>query len=214
MKDEKTTAQGAEIPEQDAPHAEHTDGAARTGPAPEQPQETPPEAAAPEKPAKGDKHGAKYAAELAAAKTQAEQAQQQMQAAKEALLRTAAEYDNFRKRSAREHDAAFQNGVSHAIEKLLPVMDTLALAANAETADTAYKKGVELTLDQCKKAFDALGVTEIDALGKPFDPNLHAAVLQQPAPEGTESGTVLQVLQTGYLLGEKVVRHATVAVAE
>lgn len=213
MTDEKNTAHGAELPEQDTPHAEHTPCEAQSPDA----NTHAPKAAAAEKPGKAekpDKHGAKYAAELAAAKTQAEQAQQQMQTAKDALLRTAAEYDNFRKRSAREHDAAFHNGVSHAIETLLPVIDTLALAANAETTDAAYKKGVELTLDQCKKAFDALGVKEIEALDKPFDPNLHAAVLQQPGPDGVDSGTVLQVFQTGYLLGDKVVRHATVAVAE
>lgn len=219
MKDENKSVN---TPEQDAVHAEHTEFTAQSSAA----EATAPEstaagadtpdaaAAAPGKPGKADKHGAKFAAELAAAKTQAEHAEQQMQAAKDALLRTAAEYDNFRKRSAREHDAAFHNGVSHAIEKLLAVVDTLALAASAETADAAYKKGVELTLDQCKKAFDALGVKEMEALNQPFDPNLHAAVLQQPAPDGVESGTVLQVLQTGYMLGEKVVRHATVAVAE
>ncbi|MEG2394612.1 MAG: nucleotide exchange factor GrpE [Ruthenibacterium sp.] len=157
---------------------------------------------------------AKHAAELTALKAHAEQLEKQAGSAKETLLRTVAEYDNYRKRSAREHDAAFGNGVCHAVEKLLPILDTLALAANTQTADEGFKKGVELTLDQCKKAFDELGVKEINALNQPFDPNLHAAVLQQPAPEGTDSGTVLQVLQTGYTLGDKVIRHATVAVAE
>ncbi len=158
--------------------------------------------------------GAKPAAALAAAKAECEKLAKKLDETNSTLLRTAAEYDNFRKRSAREKDAAFSGGLSHAVEKLLPVIDTLTLAINAETDDASYKKGVEMTLEQCKKAFEALGVKEIDALDKPFDPNMHAAVAQQPAPEGKESGTVLAILQTGYILGEKVIRHATVMVAE
>ncbi len=165
------------------------------------------------KPAKAEKE-TKHHAELAAAKCKIEEFEKQLAGAKETLMRTAAEYDNFRKRSAKEHDAAFNNGVGFAITQLLPVLDTLNLAANAATEDESYKKGVILTLDKCKEAFGLMGVSEIEAQGKPFDPELHAAVLQQPCPEGTESGTVLQVLQTGYILKEKVIRHATVAVAE
>jgi len=88
------------------------------------------------------------------------------------------------------------------------------LAANAPTQDENYKKGVMMTLEQCAKAFEAIGVEEIEAEGKPFDPQLCAAVMQQAAPEGTESGTVTQVLQKGYTYKGKVVRHASVAVAE
>ncbi len=157
---------------------------------------------------------AKPAAALAAAKSECEKLEKKLDETNTTLLRTAAEYENFRKRSTREKDMAFTGGISHAVEKLLPVIDTLTLAINAETTDESYKKGVEMTLEQCKKAFESLGVKEIDALDKPFDPNLHAAVAQQPAPEGKESGTVLAILQTGYVLGEKVVRHATVMVAE
>lgn len=94
-------------------------------------------------------------------------------------MRTAAEYDNFRKRSAREKDAAFGDGVAFAVEKLLGVLDTLSLAANTPTQDENYKKGVMMTLEQCAKAFEAIGVEEIEAEGKPFDPQLCAAVMQQ-----------------------------------
>ena len=142
------------------------------------------------------------------------QAQKELACTKDTLLRTAAEYDNFRKRSQRERDAAFGNGISHALEKLLPVLDTLELAANTETMDAAYKKGVSMTLDQAKNALEALGVKEIPAQDLPFDPQRHAAVMQQPAPEGVESGTVLSVLQRGYERDGKVIRHATVTVAE
>jgi molecular chaperone GrpE len=163
---------------------------------------------------KAEKPSGKHHAELAAAKAKAEELAEKLAQSKETLLRTAAEYDNYRKRSAKEHDAAFGKGVGYAVEKLLPVLDTLELAANAPTQDESYKKGVLMTLDKCKEAFAAMGVEEIDALNKPFDHELCAAVMQQPAPEGVESGTVLQVLQKGYTLNGKVIRHATVAVAE
>lgn len=142
------------------------------------------------------------------------EAQAALAAKDDQLLRLAAEYDNFRKRSAREKDASFGDGVAFAVEKLLGVLDTLNLAANTPTQDENYKKGVIMTLEQCAKAFEAIGVEEIDAEGKPFDPQLCAAVMQQPAPEGAESGTVTQVLQKGYTYKGKVVRHASVAVAE
>ena len=179
-----------------------------------QPQE---QAAAPEAEkaaAEKEKGKGRHHAELAAARAKAEELEGKLAHAKDTLLRTAAEYDNYRKRSAKEHDAAFGNGVSFAVEKLLPVLDTLELAAAAQTQDESYKKGVTMTLDKCAQAFKAMGVEEIEAQGKPFDPAVHAAVLQQAAPEGTESGTVLQVLQKGYLLNGKVIRHASVAVAE
>ena len=157
---------------------------------------------------------ASKAGETASLRTKVEQLEKKLAESKDALLRTAAEYENFRKRSAREHDAAFDGGVSFSVTALLPVLDTLELAANAETADESYKKGVLMTLEQCRTAFEKMGVKEIEALGKPFDPELHAAVMQQPATEETPSGTVAQVMQKGYLLHEKVVRHAMVAVAE
>lgn len=132
--------------------------------------------------------------------------------AKESLLRTAAEYENFRKRSTREKDDSFGNGISHAINKLLPVIDTLELAANVATVDEEYKKGVTMTLAKCTEVFTALGVQEIVALGAPFDPEVHSAVLKQPSEE--ESDTVITVLQKGYMLNNKIIRHATVIVAE
>ena len=129
-------------------------------------------------------------------------------------LRLAAEYDNYRKRSTREADQKFGDGVSHAVEKIIPILDTLEMAANAPTTDENYKKGVTMTLDKAAKALSTLHVEEIEALGKPFDPNFMNAVQQIPAPDGQESGTVITVYQKGYKLGDKIVRHATVVVAE
>ena len=130
------------------------------------------------------------------------------------LLRTAAEYDNFRKRSAREADQKFNDGISFAVGQIIPILDTLEMAANAPTTDENYKKGVTMTLDKAAKALENLHITEIEALGKPFDPNFMNAVQQVPAPEGTESGSVVTVYQKGYRIGDKIIRHATVVVAE
>ena len=146
-------------------------------------------------------------------KAQLEAAEKKAAEAKDTLLRTMAEYDNFRKRSAREQAASYSSGMAYAIEKLLPVLDTLEMAANAPTGDENYKKGVVMTLDKCVEVFKAMGVEEIPALGLPFDPAVHAAVMQQPGGDA-ESGTVLQVFQKGYRLDGKVIRCASVIVAE
>ena len=104
--------------------------------------------------------------------------------AKDQLLRMAAEYDNYRKRSAREADQKFNDGISFAVNQIIPILDTLDMAANAPTTDENYKKGVMMTLDKAAKALDALHVEEIEALGKPFDPNFMNAVQQVPAEDG------------------------------
>lgn len=159
------------------------------------------------------KAAAKLEKELDDAKKKFAAAEKDLHGAKETLVRTAAEYENYRKRTAKEKEASFGNGVTSAVTELLPVVDTLEMAVSVPTADEAYKKGVELTLQKCKTAFEKLGIEEIDAAGKPFDPELHNAVMQE-SPEGVESGTVTKVLQKGYTLSGKVVRHAAVAVAQ
>lgn len=169
---------------------------------------------APEKEKEKKEKKKELESQLAAAKAEAEKAKAEAAEAKDRLLRTAAEYDNFRKRSAREQDAAFGNGVAHAVSQILTILDTLEMAEAAPTADENFKKGVTLTLEKAKAAFEALKVEEIPALGLPFDPAVHNAVMQKAAENGEESGTVLQVFQKGYKLGDKVIRHATVIVAE
>ena len=133
---------------------------------------------------------------------------------KDQLLRTAAEYDNYRKRSQREADQKFNDGISHAVTQILGILDTLDMAANAACVDENYKKGVMMTLDKAAKALENLHVTEIEALAKPFDPNFMNSVQQIPPEEGQESGTVVQVFQKGYKIGDKIIRHAMVVVAE
>ena len=156
----------------------------------------------------------KKAREMEAVKAKLDAAEQNAAQAKEQLLRMAAEYDNYRKRSTREADQKFNDGISFAVNQIIPILDTLDMAANAPTTDENYKKGVVMTLDKAAKALEALHVEEIEALGKPFDPNFMNAVQQIPAPDGQESGTVITVYQKGYKLGDKIVRHATVVVAE
>ncbi len=127
-------------------------------------------------------------------KAKLEAAQQEAGQTKDKLLRMAAEYDNYRKRPAR--------------------LTRSSTTAFPPTTDENYKKGVTMTLDKAAKALDVLHVEEIEALGKAFDPNIMNAVQQVPAEEGQESGTVVTVYQKGYKLGDKIVRHATVVVAE
>ena len=156
----------------------------------------------------------KKARELEAVKAKLDAAEANAAQAKDQLLRMAAEYENYRKRSTREADQKFNDGISFAVNQIIPILDTLEMAANAPTTDENYKKGVTMTLDKAAKALDVLHVEEIEALGKPFDPNFMNAVQQIPAPDGQESGTVITVYQKGYRLGDKIVRHATVVVAE
>ncbi len=127
------------------------------------------------------------------------------------LLRQAAEYENFRKRSQKEQEAAFGHGVAHAAKALLPVLDVLEAAATAPTQDEDYRKGVMMTLAKAQEVFSQLGIAEIDALGQPFDPELHNACMQE-AREDAESGTVTRVVQKGYSQNGRVIRHAMVAV--
>ena len=205
------TKKTAETPaeEQTAPQAEQTA-------APEEQQAAAPEAEEAEKADGKKKDGFfnKKARELEAVKAKLDAAEKNANQAKDQLLRMAAEYENYRKRSTREADQKFNDGVSYAVNQIIPILDTLDMAANAPTTDENYKKGVLMTLDKAAKALAALHVEEIEALGKPFDPNFMNAVQQIPAPDGQESGTVVTVYQKGYKLGDKIVRHATVVVAE
>ena len=156
----------------------------------------------------------KKSRELESVKAKLDDAEKKNAQLKDQLLRTAAEYDNYRKRSAREADQKFNDGVSHAVNQILGILDTLEMAANAECSDENYKKGVVMTLDKASKALHTLNIKEIEAQGKPFDPNFMNAVQQVPPAEGQESGTVVQVFQKGYMIGDRIIRHATVVVAE
>ena len=130
----------------------------------------------------------------------------------DAHLRLAAEFDNFRKRTAKEKEQSYSNGRADAIEKLLPVYDNLARALKQETTDTAFKKGVEMTMTELVKILNGLGVEIFGAEGDAFDPELHNAVLHID-DESIPENTITQVFQQGFKMGDKVVRFAMVQVA-
>jgi len=138
--------------------------------------------------------------------------QEQLDQQQDRFLRLAAEYDNYRKRTAKEKESLWAGAKADTIQAFLPVYDNLERALKQETADEAFKKGVEMTMNQLKEVFSKLGVTEIEAQGKPFDPNLHNAVMHIE-DENLGENTVAQVLQAGFMLGEKVIRFAMVQVA-
>ena len=127
-------------------------------------------------------------------------------------LRLAAEFDNFRKRTAKEKDQSYGNGKADAIAKLLPIYDNLERALNQPTEDAAYKKGVELTMNELVKIFTSLGVEIFGAPGDSFDPNLHNAVMHTE-DESLGENVIAQVFQKGFKVGDKIVRFAMVQVA-
>ena len=133
-------------------------------------------------------------------------------AERDAHLRVAAEFDNFRKRTVKEKEASYGNGKADAVAKMLPVYDNLERALNQPTEDAAYKKGVEMTMNELVKIFTSLGVEIFGNVGDEFDPNLHNAVMHIDSEELDEN-TIAQVFQKGFKIGDKIVRFAMVQVA-
>ena len=127
-------------------------------------------------------------------------------------LRICAEYDNFRKRSLKERDALYGDVKADTLRKFLPVYDNLVRALAQSTEDEAYRKGVEMIMTQFNSTMEKLGVTEIDCLGKAFDPALHNAVMHVDDEEKGEN-EIVEVFQKGFIMGGKVIRFAMVKVA-
>jgi len=144
--------------------------------------------------------------------TQFAELEEQLEQANDKYLRLYAEYDNYRKRTAKEKTETYQNASVKCIEDLLPVVDSFERALEADCADENFKNGMQMIFGQLKTFLDKMNVTAIEALGAEFDPNFHNAIQQQ---EGTdyESNHVCAVYQKGYMLGDKLVRPAMVAVA-
>ncbi len=141
-----------------------------------------------------------------------ETAEKLIQAEKEKYLRLCAEYDNFRKRSQKERDGLYADIKADTLLKFLPVYDNLERALATPTADEAYRKGVEMTMVQFDQTLEKLGITEIEALGRPFDPNVHNAVMHIE-DESFGENEVVEVFQKGFKLNDKVIRFAMVKVA-
>ncbi len=144
--------------------------------------------------------------------TELEKAQQAQAREHDQYLRLAAEYDNFRKRSQREKDGIYQEAVADTAKKFLPVYDNLERALQNETADEAYKKGVEMIMAELKKIMDGLGIVSFGEVGEAFDPERHNAVMHIE-DDSLGENTLAQVFQKGFVLKDKVIRFAMVQVA-
>lgn len=128
------------------------------------------------------------------------------------LRRLMAEFDNFKKRSAKEREGLYNSLLSDIAVSLLPVIDNLEKAVSVQTDDNNYKVGVELVLKQFKDVLKSNGINEIEAVGKTFDPELHEAVGSVEDPElGVQE--IKEEYRKGYMIGNKVIRHSLVVVA-
>lgn len=186
--------QPREAPEQEAPQAEETG----------------------EKAEKGGKAKKKKEKTFSFTREQVEQmelAAKQLESVKEQFVRLGAEYDNYRKRTGKEKETLYQDAKADTIKEFLAVYDNLERAAKAEGDDASpHKKGLEMIFHQFQELLTKLGVTEIQAQGQPFDPERHNAVMHVD-DEAFGENTVAQVFQAGFLMGDKVIRHAIVQVA-
>ena len=153
------------------------------------------------------------AEEKAPEKTKEEELQEQLDAAKEAHLRTAAEYANYRARSAKEKEQTYSNAKGAVVAEFLPVIDNIERAINAPDSDyESLKKGVEMTLEGLVNALEKLGVESFGEAGESFDPNLHNAVMHVE-DESLDENVITDVFQKGYKVGDKVIRAAMVKTA-
>ena len=144
--------------------------------------------------------------------TELEKALAEQAAEHERYLLLAAEYDNFRKRTQREKEAIHQTAFADAAKKFLPVYDNLLRALQNETADEAYKKGVEMTMNELKKILSSMGIEPFGEAGEPFDPNKHNAVMHVE-DESMGENVIAELFQTGFAMGDKIIRFAMVKVA-
>ena len=138
--------------------------------------------------------------------------QEELAGERDKYLRLAAEYDNYRKRSTKEREKTYVDSRADAITRILPVYDNLERALKTECSDEAFYKGVEMTMTQLTEILDGLGVAPIPAVGEPFDPNRHNAVMNIENPELGEK-IIAEEYQKGFTLGDRVIRFSTVVVA-
>ena len=194
---EETPEEPKEVPQEEAPPAEE---------APETAEKT-------EKAAKGRKKKEKTYTLTREQMEAAELAAKQLESVKDQFVRLTAEYDNYRKRTAKEKDALYQDAKADTIKEFLAVYDNLERAVSVEgDEDSPHKKGLEMIFHQYQEILKKLGVAEMEALGQPFDPEKHNAVMHID-DESLGESVVSQVFQAGFTLGDKVIRHAIVQVA-
>ena len=150
--------------------------------------------------------------EEAAGAADLQTARQALAEKEDQYLRLAAEYDNYRKRTAKEKESVWTQAKADTVAAFLPVYDNLERALKQETCDEAYAKGVEMTMKGLQDALTKLGVELIPALGETFDPNCHNAVMHVE-DDSVGENTVVEVFQQGFTCGDKVIRFAMVKVA-
>lgn len=139
--------------------------------------------------------------------------EEELAAQKDKYMRLAAEYDNYRKRTANEKLSIYDDATAKAVTELLPVADSVRMALdNLANADPEILKGIELISNQLDKSFEKLKIESFGKIGDEFDPNLHNAISKVESEELGEN-TIAQVFQTGYKIGDKIIRHAMVQVA-
>lgn len=173
-------------------------------PAEEAEEQKPEEKTAEEKPPKKEKKTKKD--------SEIEKLRAELEQKNDLLLRTAAEFDNFKKRTERERAGVAEYARAGIIKQLLPILDNIDRAAEADKESPEYVKGIELIVKQFEALHEKLGITEIAKPGDAFDPNLHEAVMHIEDEEYGEN-VIVEVLQKGYKTGDTVVRHAMVKVA-
>ena len=139
--------------------------------------------------------------------------EEQLKASEEKFLRLAAEYDNYRKRTANEKLSLYDDATAKAVKELIPVADSVEMALNSlKDVDPEILKGVQMISNQLDKSFEKLKIERFGKKGDSFDPNLHNAVGMVDSDE-VESDKIAAVFQTGYKIGDKIIRHAMVQVA-
>lgn len=194
---EETPEEPKEVPQEEAPPAE----------------EAPETAEKAEKAPKGRKKKERTYTLTREQMEAAELAAKQLESVKDQFVRLTAEYDNYRKRTAKEKDSLYQDAKADTIREFLAVYDNLERAVSTEgDEDSPHKKGLEMIFHQYQEILKKLGVTEIEAQGAPFDPEKHNAVMHID-DENFGENVVSQVFQAGFMLGDKVIRHAIVQVA-
>jgi molecular chaperone GrpE len=177
------------------------------GPAPETaPEAFPAPAGSPEQLAEVQARAADLEKQLAEAQSQAAEY-------KDGWQRAVAELQNYRRRTEREQAESYQTALGSIIKRYLTILDDLERALAHRPADLPWADGIELIYRKLQTILENEGLKRIEAEGRPFDPNFHEAIAQEPA-EGMESGTVIGVVQHGYMLGERVIRPAMVRVAQ
>ncbi|MBZ4666050.1 nucleotide exchange factor GrpE [Mahella sp.] len=153
--------------------------------------------------------------EIALLKQQVESNSKQADEYKDLLQRVQADFDNYRRRNAGAVQDAYKNGMLDAVKQFLPVLDNLERAIKASESSQDFKTlvdGIDMVVKQFHDVMNKMGIEEIEALGKPFDPNLHDAVMSVDKDGDQDSNTVVEVFQKGYKVDDKVLRHSLVKV--